>query len=124
MGLCAEKPTLKKTKNGTSMAVLVIYTQEITKKEPINQAHRCVFFGASAENITKLATKGRHIHVRGALRTKLKETGKLRYYITSILVEEFRLSPRQSVESLKDMLENMIQENNITRCDELGIFHR
>ncbi len=124
MGFCAAKPTLKTTKHGTSMAILVIYTQEYVKdKEPISQAHRCVFFGDRAESIVKYASKGRHIHVRGSLRSQHKGEGAERRYYTSILVEEFRLSPRQSIEALKDTLREILDDNNIDHCDQLQILH-
>ncbi len=122
MGFCAAKPTLKTTQMSTPMATLVIYTQDYIKDgKPISQTHRCVFFGKRAEMIAKVASKGRHIHLRGSLRSQCKGEGKDRRYYTSILVEEFRVSPRQSVEALKDTLREIIDENNITTYDQLGI---
>jgi len=48
-----------------------VYTQDFVKnKEPINQVHRCMFFGSKAEMITKFASRGRHIHLRGSLRSQ------------------------------------------------------
>lgn len=122
MGFCAEKPVLKKTQHGTPMATLVVYTQELMKnKDPINQAHRCIFFGGKAEMIVKFASTGRHIHLRGSLRSQAKGEGQDRRYYTSILVEEFKVSPRQSVEALKDTLREIIDENNITEYNQIGI---
>ncbi|MCW5590091.1 MAG: hypothetical protein KIT27_10595 [Legionellales bacterium] len=55
------------------MATLVVYTQELMKnKDPINQAHRCIFFSGKAEMIVKFASIGRHIHLRSSLRSQAK----------------------------------------------------
>ena len=122
MGFCAGKPVLKQTQRGVPMATLVVYTQEIIKnQEPLNQAHRCIFFGNKAEMIVKFASKGRHIHLRGSIRSQAVGEGSDRIYYTSILVEEFKVSPRQSVEALKDTLRDIIDENNITEYSQLGI---
>ena len=104
------------------MATLVLYTQYNVKNgDVINQAHRCVFFGNRAEMIVKFASKGRHIHLRGSIRSQSKGEGADRHYYTNILVEEFKVSPRQSVEALKDTLREIIDENNITEHEALGI---
>ena len=122
MGFCAEKPVLTQSQQGLPMAILVVYTQELIKnKSPINQAHRCVFFGNKAEMIVKFASKGRHIHLHGSIRSQAKGEGNNRRFYTSILVEEFRVSPRQSVEALKDTLREIIDENNINEYTQLGI---
>jgi len=62
MGFRGGKPVLKQTQRGVPMATLVVYTQEIIKnQEPLNQAHRCVFFGNKAEMIVKFTSTDRHI---------------------------------------------------------------
>ena len=122
IGYCAEKPLIKLTKEGRPMATLAVYTRDaIGKDEYINQAHRCVFFGKKAEIIASKADKGRHIHIRGMLRSERIGDGLEAKYYTNIIVEEFKVSPRQSVEAVKDALREMIIRDNITQCDQLGI---
>lgn len=123
MGFCADVPKFRHTQKGTAMATLVVYTQDYeADNTPINQAHRCVLFGAKAEKIVALVEKGRHIHIRGSLRTKrIEKEGDVRYY-TSILVDEYRLSPRQSVAAVKDLVAQIIDKNNVTNTKELGLF--
>lgn len=123
MGFCAQKPVLKRTLKGKPMAVLVVYSRDwFGQDHDISQAHRCLFFGKKAEWISKMADRGRHIHVRGMIRSQRKGEGNDARYYTSVIVEEFQLSPRQSVESLKDAVREIIKDNNIKSCDELGIF--
>ncbi len=121
IGFCAQKPELKRSKNGNPLAILVVYTQDfIHAEKTIQQPHRCVFIGKQAELIAKMADTGRHIHIRGSLRYQRKGEGNDVRYYTNILVEEFRLSPRQSLGMLKDTLREMIAENHITSPDQLG----
>ena len=126
-GFCAEGATRKETKFGTAMAVLVIYTQEPSygkqsnqkqlenmirgKGNTIDQAHRCVFFGNKVDHIVKKASKGRHIQLRGTLRSQRVGEGVQARYYTSVLVEEYRFSPRQNVEALQDVVREIIAEN-------------
>ncbi len=70
----------------------------------IDQAHRCVFFGRMAESILKKNCKGRHVHLRGTLRSQRVGDGEQARYYTSVLVEECLFSPRQNVEALRDAL--------------------
>lgn len=111
MGFCAERPVF-----------LVVYTQELTKsKGPINQVHHGIFFSGKAEMIVKFASTSRHVHLRGSLRSQAKGEGQDRRYHTSILVEKFKESPRQSVEALKDTLREITDEKNITEYNQIGI---
>jgi len=122
LGFCAATPKLTTTKQGTYKATLVIYTKDhIGQGEYINQPHRCLFFGEKAKLAAKMIEAGRHIHIRGTLRSIRRGEGKDAHYYTSILVEEFQLSPRQSVESLKSTLREVIDENQITEYSQLGI---
>jgi single-stranded DNA-binding protein len=69
-GFCAEKPTIKKTKQGRPMAALAVYTREyITKDYIVDEVHRCLFFGEKAARLCQKAEKGRNIEIEGVLRT-------------------------------------------------------
>jgi hypothetical protein len=52
----------------------------------------------------------------------------VKYQISSellyIIVEDYLLSPLQSVAALKDTLRELIDENNIRSTEELGIFQK
>ena len=122
VGYCASKAELKQTAKGTPMAVLSVYTRDkIEKSQYINQPHRCVFFGSNANIIAEKCEKGRHIHLEGTLRTQRLGEGTDARYFTSIIVNEFMLSPRQNMKALKNTIREIIEENNIQSCNELDI---
>ncbi len=123
LGFCADKPLIKTTKNGTQMAILAVYTHDFVEEgQFISQAHRCLFFGKKAEMIAEKADKGRHIHIRGMIRLQRQGEGQDARYFTNVIVEEFSLSPRQSVEAVKEVLRDMLAKDKITHCEQLGIF--
>jgi len=122
IGFLADKPTLTKTSTGTPMAECTVYTREtMGLVEELNQPHRCVAFGKIAHALASQGEKGRHIHLRGALRSARYGEGDNVYYLTNIMIDSFHISPRQSLAALKDTLREMIDSQHITEYDQLGL---
>ena len=123
IGYCADKPKMKKTKNGKSMAVLVVYTRDhIGNGEHISQPHRCISFSKVAEYIVNKAEKGKHVYVRGTLRTKRVGEGKNSHYYTNIFIEEFKFTPVQGMLAIKGTIREILEKENITSCEQLDFF--
>lgn len=123
-GYCADEAKLGQTQSGIAMATLAIYTREYVKGgEDITLAHRCVCFGRLAEALVKHTERGRHLNLAGRIRTIRKGEGEEARYYTNILIDEFLVSPRQSVEAVKDIIRELLKEKNIQSADELAIFH-
>lgn len=122
-GYCADDAKLGQTQTGIPMATLTIYTREHVKNgEDISLPHRCVCFGKLAEAVVKHAERGRHLTISGRIRTIRKGEGDKARYYTNILIDEFLVSPRQSVEAVKDMLRELVEKRNIQSTEELAIF--
>lgn len=108
IGYCAQKPELCQTKRGLPMAILVVYTHEKNREGiSINQPHRCVFFGNQVVLIADIADTGRHIHVRGAIRSQAVGEGKARRYYTSIWVGELYESAQPIAAITRDLFQDL-----------------
>jgi single-stranded DNA-binding protein len=120
-GLCAEKPQLKQTKTGRPMSALAIYTREyLSTHYIVDEVHRCLFFGEKAVKLCDKAEKGRNIEIEGVLRTKRVGEGKEAKYYTNVVVQRYKLSPRQSVGAIRDCLRDMVNEENIKTPEDLN----
>lgn len=131
MGFLAATPPIRQTKQGVDFISFSLYTREplITAKSDqsclntagtITQAHRCLLFGERAGQFHQTAEKGRHLIVCGRLQTQRKGEGKEARYYTSVIVDGFYFSPRQSVAAIRDCLREMVEDNHIKTKEDLN----
>ncbi len=100
-GNLTDDPEKRKTDSGTSIANFSVatnryYTDNSGEKKQETEYHDVVFFGKTAENITKYLSKGSSVLIEGRLQTRSWEgqDGKTRYN-TEIVGRNIQFGPKE-----------------------------
>ncbi len=136
IGRVTKDPQLKTTPSGQSvcsfsMATNQVWNDKNGQKKEKTEFHNIVFWGKTAETISKYVTKGQELLVEGRIETrKWEDQDKRTHYATEIIGESFSFgqkpkgyeAPQQSQTQSGSEFEREVTEPAFTRTtDDQGL---
>lgn len=93
VGYCGCTPQLRTNADGSMIAKVPIYTENVFRGKTYKEIHWCVFFGSDAKRADELLMKGSQVHISGFIHYHkyTDKTGQAKS-LTQIIVDEFLLT--------------------------------